>query len=205
MILLDVNNKTLLLSQRVDRSFAAAVQSSHQIQRKLFFELPLKKTTDSMTRGLATSNHLPLERDITIGIGGSSFHMWKSGHPPCEYATHETSTWYFYFFADPHCRTHKSTGHESWRRMLLRDAAGRTVIEYYCRCCRHRDDHRLPEQDSEDKTVTLGQIVRNLLAHHGLYRCRRCTPEGIERGMIVTGCVVTHHFDVDKLESKIEA
>lgn len=188
MILLRVENKTLLLSQRVDTTFAATVQFSHRIQRKLFFALPAKKS-DNNAQTWSMVNHLLMDFDIAFGTRGSFFRIWSPRH-----VVQEKRSWYFYYCVDPFNRTHKPTGHESWRRMLLGDKIECARIEYACSRCDHRERQALSQQSSHEN-VTLGQVVRYLLAHHDPYLCRRGALVKYGSSMILTGRVVTEGIE----------
>lgn len=189
-ILFGIDNKTLLLVQRVDNTFAATVRHSPRLQRKLFMDQPTKKSAKSISHDSASINHLVSDHDITISAGGCSVRIWPARESFRTFKDQGRTCWYFYLFLDPLRRTPKPMGCESWRKMLLGTAVGYTTIHYECYRCTYFEDQALTPLDSE-QAVTLGQIVRHLRTHHAQHRCHYCKKEVIDKGMILTGRLIT--------------
>ncbi|SMY27862.1 unnamed protein product [Zymoseptoria tritici ST99CH_1A5] len=75
LILLDVDMRTLLLSQRVSRDFNNAITSSPSLQEKLFFRVKRNTAVRGEDPGKPQVNSLFLAQDIKQSIGLNSTHV----------------------------------------------------------------------------------------------------------------------------------
>lgn len=159
-ILVHLDRKTLLLSQRVNTTFKNVIAGSKPLQRRLFFLPDSKPQTSSWSSTLKSRSWVFNDLLRCGWTGGPSFGRWKLGNAILTHDCEAADKGLHVRFEAVHARKTHPDASPSWRRMLLVQNLPSFEVEPTANLeCLPLSSRYFSECIVLDGALTLGEVV----------------------------------------------